>query len=178
MPQLILYACPVGSLAQQIEAYFKLSQQRCGPNAAHAYMPHCTLTGFFEDEEKAIAQYTTALESLLLKYQKHIPNPPISLKQLTFRPDWHGIELEASGLKRLVAEFAAQVRSPTRRSPIRLKDWLHLSLAYEFDPAHEVTLKRSARDLIDLSASVSWHLNLYQRSTDHGWQCHSSQALG
>ncbi|MGC1309940.1 MAG: hypothetical protein WA885_22160 [Phormidesmis sp.] len=52
--QLILYVCPTGPMARQIETYFEQSQQRYGPNAAHAYMPHCTLTGFFEDEEGAV----------------------------------------------------------------------------------------------------------------------------
>ena len=47
MPKLIVYACPVGELAEQLETYFSKSRLACGPNQAHQYMPHCTLTGFF-----------------------------------------------------------------------------------------------------------------------------------
>ena len=177
MPQLILYACPVGPLAQQIAAYFEISRQRCGPNAAHAYMPHCTLTGFFEDDERAIALYTRLLASILLDYRESIPEPAIAIQQLTFRADWHGLELTAAWLKQLTCDFAAQATSPTRCQPLRLKEWLHLSLAYDFDPAYGAVLKRLATDLIDLSAPVSWHLRLYQRSADNVWRCHSSQVL-
>ena len=178
MPQLILYACPVGPLAQQIAAYFEISRQRCGPNAAHAYMPHCTLTGFFKDDERAIALYTKLLESILCDYRESIPEPAIAIQQLTFRTDWHGLELAADWLKQLAGDFAAQAASPTRRQPLRLKKWLHLSLAYGFDPVCEAALKRLATDLIDLSAPVYWHLRLYQRSTGDTWRCHSSQVLG
>lgn len=184
MPQLILYACPVGPLAAQIKTYFEVSQRLCGPNAAHAYMPHCTLTGFFEDEERAIALYTTALDSLLLQYQKHIPKPPIAITQLTFRADWHGLELEAVWLKQLVADFAEQATSPTRRSPLRLKNWLHLSLAYEFNPTCESALIQSARDLIDLSTPVFWEIRLYERwqslpreSPTNRWRYHYSELI-
>ncbi|MGB3296107.1 MAG: hypothetical protein WBB01_24240 [Phormidesmis sp.] len=172
MPQLILYACPVGPLAQQIAAYFETSQRLCGPNAAHAYTPHCTLTGFFRDEERAIALYLDTLESILSVYRKRIPKLPISITQLTFRADWHGLEIEANGLKRLAVDFAAQANSPTRRGPLRLKEWLHLSLAYDFDPTCESALRQFATGLIDLSTPVSWELRLYERSPDNHWQCH------
>ncbi|MEM8809425.1 MAG: hypothetical protein AAGF01_25670, partial [Cyanobacteria bacterium P01_G01_bin.38] len=133
MAQFILYACPIGPLAEQLETYFEKSQQLCGPNAAHAYMPHCTLTGFFNDDECAIAPYIRTLENVLAANRALIPKPPILIKQLTFRSDWHGLELSADGLKQLVAIFADQAASPTRLEPLRLKDWLHLSLAYEFN---------------------------------------------
>ncbi|CAN5634059.1 hypothetical protein BH23CYA1_BH23CYA1_13090 [soil metagenome] len=48
MPQFIFYACPTGPLAQQLATSFERTQRICGPNTAHAYMPHCTLTGFFK----------------------------------------------------------------------------------------------------------------------------------
>ncbi|MEO0802793.1 MAG: hypothetical protein AAFY57_11025 [Cyanobacteria bacterium J06642_2] len=50
--ELILYACPVGSLVEQLDCYFQKSLQLCGHNTAHLYMPHCTLTGFFHDVGK------------------------------------------------------------------------------------------------------------------------------
>lgn len=174
MPQLICYACPVGPLAQQIAAYFESSQQCCGPNAAHAYMPHCTLTGFFTDEESAIVGYIDVLERLLFEYCDRIPTPSIVIKQLTFRTDWHGLALEADWLKQLAADFAVQAKSPSRLEPIRLKDWLHLSLAYAFNPDCESELAQLATHLIDLSTPVSWELKFYQRESDNRWQCHRS----
>lgn len=180
MPQLILYACPIGPLAEQLETYFEKSQQICGPNAAHAYMPHCTLTGFFNDEESAIALYTDTLDTLLSQYCDRIPRPAVVIKQLTFRPDWHGLELEADWLKQLAADFAIAASTcpeSTRTESLRLKDWLHLSLAYEFNPTHEISLKHLADELIDIAAPVDWELRFYQRSPNNNWHCHSSQRL-
>lgn len=171
MPQFIVYACPVGLLAQQIESYFEVSKQRCGLNAAHAYMPHCTLTGFFVDEVGAVAQYTRTLETSLAQSQP-IPIPAITVEKLAFNPDWHGLVLQADWLKRLVKTFAAQANSPTRKEALRLKDWLHLSLAYEFDPTQAPVLQALANELIDLSAPVSWQLRFYQRSAENNWTCH------
>ncbi len=176
MPQLICYACPVGPLAQQIAAYFE-SSQRYGLNAAHAYMPHCTLTGFFADEESAIAGYVDVLERLLLEYRDRIPHPPIAIKQLILRTDWHGLTLEADWLKQLVADFAMRSKSTIRLEPIRLKDWLHLSLAYTFNPDCERELAQLASNLIDLSIPVSWELRFYQRKPGNRWQCHRSWVI-
>ena len=172
MAQLILYACPIGPLAQQIETYFAKSQQRCGANAAHAYMPHCTLTGFFEDSEDAIAHYVDTLETVLAESSHAIPTPSILIKQLTFHPHWHGLELEATWLKQLVATFAEKAVSPTQTASLRLKDWLHLSLAYEFDRDYEFVLQTLARAHIDLTAAVAWELRFYQRHPGNRWQCH------
>jgi ubiquitin-associated SH3 domain-containing protein len=47
----------------------------------------------------------------------------------------------ADWLKALMMDFAARVDSPTRTDALRLKDWLHLSLAYGFSPASAVPLE-------------------------------------
>lgn len=198
--QLILYACPVGPLAQQIDAYLDKSKRLCGANAAHAYMPHCTLTGFFVDSgcaewavsdaelEKAsqtIAYYIDALEKVLTDYKQSLKNnlapaepaPKIQIEQLMFRPDWHGLPLRADWLKPLVAAFADRANSPTLQAPLRLKDWLHVSLAYDFQPEHAPVLKQLADELIDISAEVAWELRFYQRSHNNTWKCHRAWPL-
>ena len=163
MPKLIVYACPVGPLAQQIERYLTQAKERYGPNAAHAYMPHCTLTGFFEDEESSIPRYTKILGLVFNEYRDRIPIPAIQIKQLSFHADWHGLELEADWLKQLITEFARRSSSLTRDEALRLKDWLHLSLAYGFKPNQAAGLKQLAHQLIDISSEVSWELRFYSR---------------
>lgn len=200
IPQLILYACPVGPLAEHIEAYLDESKRLCGANAAHAYMPHCTLTGFFVDSgcaegdasgaeiansSQAITYYIDALEKVLKDYKQSLKNdlspaglaPKIQIEQLMFRPDWHGLSLKADWLKQLVATFSAQTHSPTLQAPLRLKDWLHLSLAYDFQPEHAPMLKQLADELIDISAEVTWELRFYQRSHNNTWRCHRAWPL-
>ena len=185
MAQLIVYACPVGPLEQQIQFYLKKAQEHYGQNAAHAYMPHCTLTGFFEDEVSAIPDYVEKLDIAFDEYRDRIPSPPIKIKRLTFNPDWHGLELEAIWLKQMIANFAERSHSPTHSDSLRLKDWLHLSLGYEFESTHAIGLEQLAKELIDISSTVSWELRFYERlsgkasiqSQKTTWKCHFNWAL-
>lgn len=173
---LIIYACPTGELAEQIDRYFQQSLVVCGANAAHRYMPHCTLTGFFQDEETAIPRYVQALDRALRQVQP-CPNPVIAIQHLTFRPDWHGLELQSDWLKNVIATFATLATSPTRQDALRLKDWLHLSLAYEFQLEQSKLLMQLAQAHISLQASVQWELRFYQRHANHHWTCHQSWQL-
>ena len=161
--QFIVYACPIGALAEQIDRFFEKSLVLCGANAAHRYMPHCTLTGFFHDIESSVPRYVEALDNALAYAQANYPEQPIQIKTLSFRDDWHGLELEADWLKALVADFARHADSPTRPDPLRLKSWLHLSLAYEFEPSQTVQLTHLAQTHIDIAADVGWELRYYQR---------------
>ena len=178
---LIVYACPTGELAEQIEQYFQQSLAVCGANAAHRYMPHCTLTGFFQDEETAIPLYVQALDDALNQAQPY-PTPAITIQQLTFRPDWHGLELQSDWLKQAIATFATLAVSPTRPDALRLKDWLHLSLAYEFQAEQSKALLQLAQKHIHLQSPVRWEVRFYQRhssphSPDQHWTCHQSWQL-
>lgn len=177
MAKLILYACPVGPLAQQIAQYFQQSQQQCGKNLAHAYMPHCTLTGFFEDQESAIPIYVAAVREAWATYREQIPTPPIEIQGLSFRPDWHGLVLQADWLKQMVVCFSQSANSPTRLEALRLKDWLHLSLAYGFQPMHEERLKALAQSIVDVSAAVKWDVRFYGRSSKNVWTCYDTVPL-
>lgn len=172
----IVYACPVGELEDQLDAYFQQSMTQCGPNAAHAYMPHCTLTGFFRDEATIVPLYIQALDRAL-HHAQPCPDPVIVIKQLTFRPDWHGLELQSDWLKQVMVHFAGFATSPTRSEALRLKNWLHLSLAYEFQPDQSDALMQLAQDYINIQASVQWELRFYQRHANHRWTCHQSWVL-
>ncbi|NER83009.1 MAG: hypothetical protein F6K42_26335 [Leptolyngbya sp. SIO1D8] len=172
MPKFIVYACPVGELANQLETYFEKSRLMCGPNSAHYYMPHCTLTGFFEDKIATVPAYTQKLERSYKRLQRSLPDPVIDIQGLTFRPDWHGLELQSDWLRKVMVDFVCTATSPTRSSPLRLKEWLHLSLAYDFQADQAETLTILAQDLIEPSASVGWELRFYQRTPDKQWVCH------
>lgn len=172
----ILYACPVGELADQLQAYFVESEQRCGRNAAHNYMPHCTLTGFFRDEETSIGVYEAAIAQAL-EEQLAIALPRITVQQMSFRPDWYGLEIESPWLQQFTVLVAQYADSPTRQEPLRLKSWLHLSLAYEFQPESAATLKQLAVQHINPQAPVAWEIRFYQRHPNHRWTCHHNWPL-
>lgn len=178
--QFILYACPVGDLAAQLDRFFRVSKERCGSNAAHSYMPHCTLTGFFQDDAGAVPHYCQTLDQVMAAGLMSHPASvsPVTITQMTFCPNWYGLELESDLLKHLTQQFAQRERSPTRREPLRLKEWLHLSLAYGFQPDQSDTLKQLALDLVDWQAPVAWELRFYQRLADQRWMCHQAWPLG
>ena len=102
--QFIVYACPVGELNQQIEIYLHQSRELYEANSAHKYMPHCTLTGFFNAELNSIPVYIEALDKAYIEAKNNLDSD-IQIKQFTFNEDWHGLELKAENIKTLIANF-------------------------------------------------------------------------
>lgn len=175
--KLIIYACPIGPLGTQLDTFFARSRAEIGPNSAHGYMPHCTLTGFFHDEPPALPLYCAALEAALKQARPTRPDPVISIERVLFKPEFHGLELHSAWLRDLTADFAARAASPTRNEALRLKDWLHLSLAYNFASEQHAALRRLAEAIVDVAAPVAWELRFYERCSDGSWHCHASWDL-
>lgn len=174
MLELIVYACPTGELAGQLEAYYTRARTAFGANAAHRYSPHITLTGFFHDTVASIPIYVNALAEALAV----APQPPmVAITGLMFEPHFHGLLIESPWLKNLTQAFAWLAQSPTRADAIRLKDWLHLSLAYKFQPEHAAPLKAVAREMVDISAPVVWELRFYERFGQDEWRRHAAWSL-
>ena len=172
-PQFIIYACPVGELNTQIETYFTKTRQLCGANSAHKYMPHCTLTGFFTEDFDAVPSYIQALDRA---YNSALDSSlDVAIVKLHLARDWHGLELQSEGLKQLIRNFAHS--NSIRQEKLRLKDWLHLSLAYGFDPEHREQLQNLATETINLQSKVNWELRFYQKNFDWTWQCLKSWEL-
>lgn len=174
---LILYACPTGTLAAQLDIYFARSRALCGPNAAHAYPPHITLTGFFHDDAAAIPTYVAALEAALDRARPTQPAPPLRITKMALEAEWHGLVVVSPWLAALTADFAANAHSPTRRAALRLKDWLHLSLAYQFAPENGPALAQLAAAHVDPHAPGGWELRLYERLPDGNWTCHAAWTI-
>jgi ubiquitin-associated SH3 domain-containing protein len=177
MPRYIVYACPVGSLAEQLDRYFARSLAEVGPNAAHAYMPHVTLTGFFADAPESVPGYIVALEEACAAAMPTRPAKALTVTGMELGERFHGLLLESDWIKALAADFAARAESPTRNEVLRLKDWLHLSLAYEFPPAHGPQLAQLANELVDPFAPAAWELRFYERHSEGTWVCHASWEL-
>jgi len=169
--ELIVYACPTGELAAQLQTYFDATRAALGPNTAHRYMPHISLTGFFHDENSAIPSYGTALQAAL---QTVMPLRPqdgsaIQITGMRFQDAFHYLQIASPWLTRLSAEFARIAESPTRIDAVRVKDFLHLSLAYGFEPQHAARLAQFARELVNTRSQVDWELHFYERHDDNCW---------
>lgn len=174
--QYVVYACPTGELNRQLELYFAQSRKLFGANKAHRYMPHCTLTGFFTDLSSSVDFYLDALEQAY-REAKLSSSLDVKIEKLIVSKDWHGLELQAEGIKQAIANFARYEKSPTRQEPLRLKDWLHLSLAYGFEEQHRSGLQQLAQEAIDLQSEVGWELRFYQKEPDWIWHCLKSWSL-
>ena len=174
--QFIVYACPTGELNDRIEAYLIESKALFGANSAHKYMPHCTLTGFFSAELQSVPIYLQALDKAYATAQSD-RSLDVGIKRLILSKDWHGLELQSDGLKQLIVNFAQDRTLTNYFEKLRLKDWLHLSLAYNFSSQHEEQLKQLAVKAIDLDAPVQWELRFYQKNPDWSWQCLKSWQL-
>ena len=177
MCELILYACPCGDLLDQLTVYLERTSHQIGRNAAHAYMPHCTLTGFFHDQPAKISHYKQALDDALSGMCKGQREPTITIADMILEPDFHYLKIESEWLKSLVQHFVAHADSPTRINALRPKDWLHLSLAYQFPPEQHAALMAIAQAVVDPCAQVEWQLRLYQRHPGNNWQLHQSRLI-
>ena len=169
--QFIVYACPVGELNHQIENYLHRSRELYRENKAHKYMPHCTLTGFFTAKLDSIPIYIQALDKAYVEAKNTNLSLNVKIKRLAFNKNWHGLELQADSLKMLITNFAQTKTLLNYQEKLRLKDWLHLSLAYDFNPAYEAELKKLAMVMIDIKANVNWELRFYQKNPDWSWKC-------
>lgn len=176
----IVYACPVGEFSRQVESYFHRTRIECGANTAHKYMPHCSLTGFFNDEVASVAGYLQALHGVWCDAIATCPQPAIEISQMTFRQDWHGVELHSEWIKELIANFIQKADTHRGGEALRSKDWLHLSLAYDFDLQQHEHLTEIAQEIIEPRAPLEWELRFYQRHIRHNggdkceicWTCH------
>jgi ubiquitin-associated SH3 domain-containing protein len=173
----ILYACPTGQLADQIDAYFETAKTAHSWNPALDYMPHCSLTGFFHDTPTAAQHYIHALDHILARMGPSQPHPVMHVTGMYFYDDFHGLTLQSSWLADVTKAFAATTCLEMKQEPIRIKEWLHLSLAYRFKPDEHQALKALARQSIDPRAAVGWELRFYQRQDENRWTCHGCWPL-
>lgn len=167
--ELILYACPTGELAGQIDDIFTKLADR--PTTAQHYPPHCSLTGFFHDDPGAVPIYAQAAEVTVAA----AANPPVSIEVVALRTEhwWIGLEIRSPSLHTLAADFTRQVADiPTRIDDVRLKDWLHVSLAYGYEPDEHDELADLITSTVVPLAATGWELRLYERAneiwTSHG----------
>ncbi|MEO0852795.1 MAG: hypothetical protein AAFY15_04740 [Cyanobacteria bacterium J06648_11] len=175
--EFIVYACPTGAIASQLACYFQRSRTECGSNTAHHYMPHCTLTGFFHDDSESVPIYRNALDEALDKGRSTRPDSAIAITALTFQSEFHYLKLDSDWILRVVKDFSDRARSDTRVDALRLKGWLHLSLAYGFPPEQCLPLQRLAAEILDMRSPAVWELRFYERHPNNTWTCHRSWAL-
>jgi len=175
--ELIIYACPTGPLAAGLDMFFERSRTEIGPNTAHRYMPHCTLTGFFHDTPDSIPVYAKALEAAYLRAAPTRPKAVMRITAIVLSDMFKYLKLESEWLVAMIADFAENVHSPSRSDELRLKTWLHLSLAYDHSTEQEHALNVLATKLVDPHSAAGWELRLYERLVGDQWTMHACWVL-
>lgn len=163
--ELILYACPTRELAKEIdEVFIKLADR---PTTAQRYPPHCSLTGFFHDDTHAVPVYVQAAEAAVGAAVAANRSVAVEVVALRTEVTWIGLEIRSPDLQALATDFARRVADvPTRVDDIRLKDWLHVSLAYGHQPDEHDELAELITGRVDPLADVGWELRLYERANE------------
>jgi hypothetical protein len=167
----IIYACPTGDLANQLATYFARSNKACGPNRAHDYMPHCSLTGFFEHEAHEVDSWSGIIEDVLSTSMSNMPRPPVHITDMAFRQHIHCLELESPWLISLTSKIISAATSQRIAKNTKPKGWLHLSLAYGFREEDAPILRHLAVETICPSSAVGWELRYYSRDERSHFEC-------
>lgn len=186
--ELILYATPTGQLADQCAHFFRQAHD-LGPTEAQTYPPHCSLTGFFRRHRHDIDGATAELVAVLAGHgigpDGRVEADEVVIDGLLAHGSWVGLGLRSGRLERIAADFATAHRHDptTGDDPIRLKSWLHLSLAYgevlaggppsppPVEPAAFIgPYRQLATTVIDPTLRTDWEVALWQRHPGGRWE--------
>lgn len=159
--ELILYATPVGPLADALTDAFERID-RVAPTTAQTYPPHCTLTGFFHRSPSAIIR----VRDEVARAEADAAPGAVEVVALHRRTDWIGLELRSEWLHDTTARFVQGHQLGPGDDELRPKDWLHLSIAYGNGDLADAD---EALGQLDPALPASWEIALWQRHPDGAW---------
>jgi hypothetical protein len=178
MDKFALYACPTGSLAEQIQDFLGRSQATWGTNAAHTGLPCCMLIEQFEEQASTLPIYTQSLERAYKRGMRSRPETALQVEGLQHNADRLTLALTAPWLHQLMVNFACTVKSPTRKMPLRIQEHLRLTLDQGHSPAQAKEIAQLAKEMIDFNSPSHWEMRFYQRTAHQNWIVRQSWALG
>ncbi|XP_029660286.1 protein UBASH3A homolog [Formica exsecta] len=159
--QYVLYACPTGSLAEQLELFWSESKD-LGWNGAHSFIPHITLISFFDAPDECTEELVNALENVVRQDGLH---EHIELETYV-SPNFMGLfvkDVNAEGLKNIAVRYANKINALGITAEPQIKS-LHLTLAYQF-PSNLFQSLRSMVEKLRPNTSANWELRLYSRDS-------------
>uniref|UniRef100_A0A6V7KU52 SH3 domain-containing protein n=1 Tax=Bracon brevicornis TaxID=1563983 RepID=A0A6V7KU52_9HYME len=155
----ILYLCPTGHLAEKL-AKFWVDSRELEWNKAHNYLPHITLTKFFEVPDELAELVSNSLDNLI--------DPEKCPKSIEFEtyvsPNFMGLfvnDKPAKWLDTLGMKFVEKMATIGVTVEAHTSS-LHISLAYQFSSNLFQPLRAMVEDLGPNSSS-SFELRLYSR---------------
>lgn len=164
--ELILYATPRGPLGDACSRYFD-RVHGIGPTTAQRYPPHCTLTGFFQRPPDRVPDVVADVDAAVATVLGGRA-PSVEVTSPRCADQWVGIEVRSADLLAIAVAFAERHRVLPGEDAIRLKDWLHLSLAYPVRrPRPYLAL---AAELADPALPCNWDVALWRRDPGDEWR--------
>ncbi|CAG8492495.1 1492_t:CDS:1 [Funneliformis caledonium] len=126
----ILYLEPskTSKFYKSIQNYFDQTLKLYGPNEAHQYPPHCSMTGFFilkDDIQRKLNQIIELIDHFLESHKHEISNGSIQLKDIICSPASLLISLQVCQPLHQLVQLISHLDSNIR--PKRID---HISLAY------------------------------------------------
>jgi len=177
--KLIIYACPVGILENELNNFFESSEAKFGWNKAHEYMPHVTLTSFFDlRSRRDIPIVIEALDSTFSQ-----SNPPSELISNVRIKGSLGntikIVMNCDYLESCLRRFKQKIQD-VASIKVKNSDSYHLSLGYGYSDNHfeELmnlvyenlslfeNLNRISENSKKLCQTSGWEIRLYEPPTE------------
>jgi len=177
--KLIIYACPVGILEKELNNFFESAESKFGLNTAHDYMPHVTLTSFFDLRSRH--DIPILIEALHTIFSQS--NPPSELmSNIRLRGSLGNtikIAMNSDYLETCLTRFKRKVRNIVSIN-VKSSDSYHLSLAYGYGDEHFEEMMNLAyanlsflqntnmisEDSKKLWQSSRWEIRLYEPPTE------------
>lgn len=159
--ELILYATPGDELGTACELFFQELASSGRATTAQHYPPHVTLTGFFRRPPSSVERVAAEVSASIAA----TPASAVVVRSLLGRDDWIGLEIESEWFLGVAQAFASRHVVQPGDDPIRLKTWLHLSLAYGDQPQGHKTedYLEHAKAAINPDAPATWSIGLWER---------------
>lgn len=166
MLELILYATPEGPLAERCAALWAELAAAGRETAAQTYPPHVTLTGFFrrppERVDDVVADVARGVGECSLDAVADVSMRPLCTE------DWAGLEVRSPALHDLTATVVDAHLVASDEDALRIKDWLHLSLAYG-DGVDVAALAPRCLEAVAGAPATGWTVGLWSRD-EAGWR--------
>ncbi|MBD2175523.1 dual specificity protein phosphatase family protein [Pseudanabaena sp. FACHB-1998] len=163
--RLIIYACPVGILENELNIFFESSEAKFGLNKVHEYIPHVTLTSFFDlRSRRDIPILIEELHSISSQ-----SNPPSELmNNVRLRGSLGNtikIAMNCDYLESCLTKFKKKVKNIVSIN-VKSSNSYHLSLAYGYSDNHFEELM----NLVYENLSSFQNSNLISEDSKKLWQ--------
>ncbi|GAU88894.1 hypothetical protein RvY_01512 [Ramazzottius varieornatus] len=167
----VVYLCPAGVLAGNIQDFRAKSADLCGKNGAFRHMPHVTICPAFRVDAASVPVIIRAMDHAHRSLEERDGLPQ------KVRVDLHGSEREpfvglfvdensdkaAKEFLRVLLDQAHSLIAPDREAPVVLSTKrYHLTLAHSFPPEQRQAIMKLAQS-IPLKNRAGWYFLLLSR---------------